>query len=144
MFEKEAEDFLKKSLKVDDDEFDFFKNESSCKEEIKRLTDFVEPREKHNKIVELEKACDETQKLLDKQIEETYKLGEENAELKEKLKPENCLKLLAKGGYVKFTSDNLTKAKELLTRFVMASVYFNGKETDLIEEAEQFLKECEK
>ena len=36
--------------------------------------------------------------------------------------------------------DNFTKAKELLTRFVMASVYFNGKETDLIKEAEQFLK----
>lgn len=34
----------------------------------------------------------------------------------------------------------LTKAKELLIRFVMASVYFNGKETDLVEEAEQFLK----
>ena len=53
MFEKEAEDFLKKSLKVDDDEFDFFKNEASCKEEIKRLTDFVESREK--RIAELEK-----------------------------------------------------------------------------------------
>lgn len=38
----------------------------------------------------------------------------------------------------------LIKAKELLTRFVMASVYFNGKETDLIKEAEQFLKEPEK
>ena len=62
MFEKEAEDFLKKSLKVDDDEFDFFKNEASCKEEIKRLTDFIEPREK--RIAELEK---------------------ENAELKEKI-----------------------------------------------------------
>ena len=37
----------------------------------------------------------------------------------------------------------LIKAKELLTRFVMASVYFNGKETDLIKEAEQFLKEPE-
>ena len=34
----------------------------------------------------------------------------------------------------------LTKAKELLTRFVMASVYFNEKEIDLIKEAEQFLK----
>ena len=53
MFEKEAEDFLKKSLKVDDDEFDVFKNEASCKEEIKRLTDFVESREK--RIAELEK-----------------------------------------------------------------------------------------
>lgn len=56
--EKEAEDFLKKSLKVDDDEFDFFKNEASCKEEIKRLTDFVEPREKRIEILEKEK-CDE-------------------------------------------------------------------------------------
>lgn len=53
MFEKEAEDFLKKYLKVDDDEFDIFRNEASCKEEIKRLTDFIEPREK--RIEELEK-----------------------------------------------------------------------------------------
>ena len=52
--EKEAEDFLKKSLKVDDDEFDFFKNEASCKEEIKRLTDFVEPREKCIEMLEKE------------------------------------------------------------------------------------------
>lgn len=37
--------------------------------------------------------------------------------------------------------DNFTKTKELLTRFVMASVYFNGKEADLIKEAEQFLKD---
>ena len=36
-------------------------------------------------------------------------LEKENAKLKEKLKPENCLKLLAKDGYVKFTSDQLTK-----------------------------------
>lgn len=31
-------------------------------------------------------------------------------------------------------------AKELLTRFVMASVYFNGKEADLVEEAEEYIK----
>ena len=37
--------------------------------------------------------------------------------------------------------EQLTKAKEIITRFVMASVYFNGKEADLVEEAEQFLKE---
>ena len=36
--------------------------------------------EKEN--AELEKACDETQKLLDKQIEATYKLDKENAELR--------------------------------------------------------------
>lgn len=34
------------------------------------------------KIAELEKACEETQELLDKQIEATYKLDKENAELK--------------------------------------------------------------
>lgn len=37
------------------------------------------------KIVELEKSCDETQELLDKQIEATYKLDKENAELKKQL-----------------------------------------------------------
>ena len=52
MFEKEAEDFLKKSLKVDDDEFDFFKNEASCKEEIKRLIDFVEQLTKAKELIE--------------------------------------------------------------------------------------------
>ena len=45
-------------------------------------------------------------------------LEKENAELKEKLKPENCLRLLAKGGYVKFTSDQLTKAKEIIKELV--------------------------
>lgn len=40
-----------------------------------------------------------------------------------------------------FEKGKLTKAKELLTRFLMASVYFNGKEADLIKEVEQFLKE---
>ena len=46
----------------------------------------------------------------------------------------------AEFGYNK-CNEQLTKAKELLTRFIMCSVYFNGKETDLVEEAEQFLKE---
>ena len=131
MLEKEAEDFLKKSLKVDDDEFDFFKNEASCKEEIKRLTDFIEPREK--RIAELEK---------------------ENAELKEKLNIRSCQncehnnKSCPNDGschnfslWRPFKNSELTKAKELLTRFVMASVYFNGKEADLVEESEQFLKD---
>lgn len=38
------------------------------------------------RIAELEKACEETQELLDKQIEATFKLDKENAELKEQLK----------------------------------------------------------
>ena len=45
-------------------------------------------------------------------------------------------------GYNK-ANERLTKAKNLLTRFIMGSVYFNGKETDLVEEAEQFLRELE-
>ena len=45
-------------------------------------------------------------------------LEEENAELKEKLKPENCLKLLAKEGYIKFTSEQLTKATDLIENII--------------------------
>lgn len=71
-------------------------------------------------------------------------LEKENAELKEKLKPENCLKLLAKEGYIKFTSEQLNKAKDLLKWFVW---YFREGSPNLapykhkVEEAEQFLKE---
>ena len=48
----------------------------------------------------------------------------------------------AEFGYNK-CNERLIKAKNLLTRFIMGSVYFNGKETDLVEEAEHFLKESE-
>ena len=104
MFKKEAEDFLKKSLKVDDDEFDFFKNEASCKEEIKRLTDFVEPREK--RIAELEK--------------ENAELKKENAQLKKQqfsLRNERNTFLAQNEQYEKDLinfNENLSKAKELL------------------------------
>ena len=63
-------------------------------------------------------------------------LEKENAELKKKCQ-DRCDECWEE--HIK-----LTKAKELLTRFVMASVYFNGKEIELIKEAEQFLKEIEK
>ena len=53
-------------------------------------------------------------KCLAQKIQFIKELQQENAELKEKLKPENCLKLLAKEGYIKFTSDQLTKAKEII------------------------------
>ena len=46
----------------------------------------------------------------------------------------------AEFGYNK-ANERLIKAKNLLTRFIMGSVYFNGKETDLVEEAEQFIRE---
>lgn len=48
----------------------------------------------------------------------------------------------AEFGYNK-ANERLIKAKNLLTRFIMGSVYFNSKETDLVEEAEQFLRELE-
>lgn len=54
MIKDKAEQFLKKYLKIDDDEFDFFKDDASCKEEIKRLVDFVEPKEKRIEILEKE------------------------------------------------------------------------------------------
>ena len=79
-------------------------------------------------------------------MERITELEKENAELKEKLKPENCLKLLAKKGYVKFTSDNLTKAKEIINKLIGLVKFLNGynvKES-IIDEAEQSLKDVEK
>ena len=131
MFEKEAEDFLKKSLKVDNDEFDFFKNEASCKEEIKRLTDFIEPREK--RIEELEKEKCELLGIIqgkDKVIQE--------------LKKELNSMLVSK-------NQQLTKAKEIIKDYMIIA---KGSHTTvcgvteenrtihvlkLNEEAEQFL-----
>lgn len=74
--------------------------------------------------------------------EKVNELEKENAELKEKLKPENCLKLLAKEGYIKFTSDQLTKAKEIieeLYNIIPASMADYAKEP--MEHARKFLTE---
>ena len=46
----------------------------------------------------------------------------------------------AEFGYNK-CDEQLTKAKKLITRFIMGNVYFYGKETDLVEKAKQFLRE---
>ena len=93
---------------------------SYCEEQVlKAYVDSAEPREK--RIAELEK---------------------ENAELKEKLKPENCLKLLAKEGYIKFTSDQLTEAKKVieeLYNIIPASMADYAKEP--MEHARKFLTE---
>ena len=48
----------------------------------------------------------------------------------------------AEFGYNK-RDEQLTKAKKLITRFIMGNVYFYGKETDLVEKAKQFLRELE-
>ena len=79
-------------------------------------------------------------------VEEVERLKEKNAELQEKLKPENCLKLLAKKGYVKFTSDKINKAKELIEE-LSSSLSVVGEcddeECELLNRAEQFLKDSE-
>ena len=120
----------------------------------------TEPKEKH--IEELEekisvllscKNCPENKdglicqkeyenKCLAQKIQYIKELKEENAELKEKLKPENCLKLLAKEGYIKFTSDQLTKAKEIieeLYNIIPASMADYAKEP--MEHARKFMTE---
>ena len=77
-------------------------------------------------------------------VEEVERLKEKNAELQEKLKPENCLKLLAKKVYVKFTSDKINKAKELIEE-LSSSLSVVGEcddeECELLNRAEQFLKD---
>ena len=87
------------------------------------------------KSADFEKAYNEAEELLDKQIEATYKLFEENKELKEKLKPENCLKLLAKEGYIKFSSDQLTYAKTIIQDLL------DNTDEYARQRAEDFLKE---
>ena len=61
----------------------------------------------------------------------------ENAELKEKLKPENCLKLLAKEGYIKFSSEQLTYAKTIIQDLL------DNTDEYARQRAEDFLKESE-
>lgn len=96
-------------------------------------------------IVEL-KADNDARKFAMAMSEKVEKqLREENAELKEKLKPENCLKLLAKEGYIKFTSEQLTKAKEIIEGLMRFCRCFAQHHTEDIryKDAEQFLKDCE-
>lgn len=70
-------------------------------------------------------------------------LEKENAELKKKLKPENCLKLLAKEGYIKFTSEQLTKAKEIIKGVMNwyweTDICSDTMPQELRQKAEQFL-----
>ena len=75
----------------------------------------AEPREK--RIKELEKACEETQELLDKQIEATYKLDKENAELK-KDKKELCHSISEGGKACVYLNEQLTKAKDHIKKLL--------------------------
>lgn len=99
-------------------------------------------KEKENRIEELEKACKETQELLDKQIEATYRLDKENAELK-KDKKELCHSISEGGKACVYLNDQFTKAKELLKKLLSAyTTYadsFDDRDNEIVEEAEQFL-----
>ena len=90
-----------------------------------------------NRITELEKACEETQELLDKQIEATYKLDKENAELR-KDKKELCHSISEGGKACVYLNEQLTKAKELLKE---AQGYIENIDDVLYDEIEQFIKE---
>lgn len=105
-----------------------------------------------NKVANLEKACDETQELLDKQIEATYKLDKENAELKERLKKLTIhdTNTVLKGLEMEVLKnshrdrannlqDQLTKAKELLKWALHSDPEHDEDFEKKWEEAEQFL-----
>ena len=114
-------------------------------------------------VAYVEKLEQENSELQQKWLEESFEkskvehnqevisfLQKENAELKEKLKPEKCLKLLAKDGYVKFASDQLTKAKEiikdqkeLLDRVLSGAETLSDFAQNTLLKAEQFLKDSE-
>ena len=115
---QEAEEKAKKRVKG-------FKCQDNCeKSYVMGALDFAEPREL--KIAELER---------------------ENTGLREKLKPENCLKLLAKEGYIKFTSDQLDKAKEIIKDLLDTQYRLDPYRDifkDRITAAEQFLSEVDK
>ena len=106
----------------------------------------AEPREK--RIAELEKACEETQELLDKQIEATYKLDKENAELK-KDKKELCHSISEGGKACVYLNEQLTKAKDhIKTLLDCLKQDTNDPQTNYyvcqyMDKAEQFIKDSE-
>ena len=95
--------------------------------------------EQDHKITELEKACEETQELLDKQIEATYKLDKENAELR-KDKKELCHSISEGGKACVYLNEQLTKAKEIIKK--LYTVYYDPcvTESDLKYRDELFAK----
>jgi response regulator of citrate/malate metabolism len=105
-----------------------------------------------NKITELEKACEETQELLDKQIEATYRLDKENAELKGFR--QDCVKLTEDNVVMARqraeTSKQLAEATEIIKK--LYTVFYDPCVTEsdlkyrdeLFAEIKQFLSEVEK
>ncbi len=104
----------------------------------------IEELEKENAELKADNDARKFAMAMSEKVEK--QLRKENAELKEKLKPENCLKSLAKSGLVKFTCENgnehdqLTKAKIALRKVVDYLGQFCSDYPDCVIEAEQFLK----
>lgn len=104
--------------------------------------------EQDHKITELEKACEETQELLDKQIEATYKLDKENAELK-KDKKELCHSISEGGKVCVYLNEQLTNAKDHIKKLLgCLQQDTNDPQTNYyvvkyMAEAEQFIKDSE-
>lgn len=106
-------------------------------------------RQAEKRIAELEKACDETQELLDKQIEVTYKLDKENTELKEKLSEVQMQKAGEKSDLVwklknanEQKKEKLNEAKDFIRNLIRVT-WGEGWNYSLEwkVKAEQFLKE---
>ena len=130
--EKEAEEWVISNTEIYDDKFGL-----ECEEVPNPKEAYIasaEPRER--RIKELEKACEETQELLDKQIEATYKLDKENAELK--VENAFCEKA-CEGATMMY--EQLTKAKVALRNVIDYLGQFCSDYPDCVIEAEKILKE---
>lgn len=116
--------------------------EETVEVDTKRITELEKENLYYKDIVETNSA------EWEEQGQRIVALEKENAELKEKLKPENCLKLLAKEGYIKFTSEQLTKAKEIIREFVEWATWQGNSKCpsfkSIQDKAEQFLNEVKK
>lgn len=113
------------------------------------------------KIKELEKACEETQELLDKQIEATYKLDKENAELKhnkktvvhladcleEKMKERieeletRCTELFLQNNEF---AERFEKSIAIIKELLSCCRNYPQENAEKVEQARQFIKEIEK
>lgn len=106
--------------------------------------------EAENRIEELEKACDETQELLDRQIEAAYRLDKENAELKHTIatvrQEKDNVSMHAKAMEVvaKTRSDQFTKAKNIIKNLMIFAEIDNREYEEAYKEAEQFINEVYK
>ena len=143
--EKEAEEWVISNTEIYDDKFGL-----ECEEVPNPKEAYLagaEPREK--RIAELEhqlthRNCLDCSNHSSKLRMRTLELEKENAELK-KDKKELCHSISEGGKACVYLNEQLTKAKELLKKLLSAyTTYadsFDDRDNEIVEEAEQFLKE---